>query len=189
MKVQSFLSSLALMAAASAASAQTGYINSGNLQVQLTQNFSNLIASQNIGFILTKYTDKETIGKGFAVKNSGVQLSTGAGSALTRGSITFSEGGSVVVLQNLQLIGSPSKPFIYAEVYFNGTDEGNFNVFTLDSDPYVGPVAYGEYISKPVNFRINPDFVSEFDDYIPITGFDPTSVIGTFQIDVMVTKS
>ena len=162
--------------------AQVATIQDGVLGVAGKSSFQNLLSSQTIGFTFTHYVNTAKYGGGFKIANGAVDTSDGAGSAMSNGIITFTEGTEIVELSKLDLLGTLNKSYVTAIVTVNGKQKGRFPVFLLDTNLYTSPTRVGTFTSAAVNFRINPDFLSEFDDYIPIVNFDPNSVIGTFSL-------
>lgn len=189
LKSVSIASLLAIgLAASPSLQAQTGHVApGGTLAIVVAANVTKLFKEQNID---VTYIGSGPVRRGekFDVTGGAVKLSNGAGSATSLGAMTFTEGSNTVALNQFDLLATAHNAYITANVVVNGKDEGRFPVFELAANLYMPPICYGPYSSGPVRFIINPDFQSEFADYIPISGLDPNSSLGVFSLDVTIEK-
>lgn len=169
--------------------AQKGTVASGGtLSIALNAKFSGLLSSNNIN---VSYIGKAATNRGeqFSVSGGSVKLSNGVGAVESLGAMTFTEGDQSVALDQFEMLATKNTAYITAEVFTNGTDQGRFPVFVLTRNLFTPPVAYGKYSSGAVQFMINPDFQSEFADYIPINGLKPDEILGNFSMTVTVAKN
>ena len=157
----------------------------GTLSVTFAANVEKLFNQQNINVAFIG-TSPIARGENFNVTGGAVNLATGSGSANSQGAIVFNEGDNSVALNALDLLGTSPNAYITADVVINGQDQGRFPVFLLVANLYEAPLTPGKYNSGSVRFSINPEFQSEFADYIPITGLDPTAPLGTFDLKVTI---